>query len=85
MTTLEERGFGARERRELDALSRVARAAVPVDLEARRAAERESENQREARVALYRWFVDWSTTARALIGRKDWLVSLGLAGRKRRG
>lgn len=32
---------------------------------------------------LYRWFRDWSHTAHAVIARKDYLVALGLADRKK--
>jgi hypothetical protein len=45
----------------------------------------DSPETREAElVALYHWYTDWSTTARALIGRKDYLVALGLSGRNKR-
>lgn len=29
------------------------------------------------------WFVEWSETARAAIGRRDYLIRLGLAKRKK--
>jgi hypothetical protein len=34
-------------------------------------------------LALYRWYADWSTTALAVIQRKDYLIALGLARRER--
>lgn len=37
------------------------------------------------RVALHRWYTDWSTTARSLIRRKDHLILLGLSARRREG
>ena len=33
--------------------------------------------------ALRKWYVDWSQTARAVIVRRDWLIRLGLAKRKK--
>jgi hypothetical protein len=34
--------------------------------------------------ALHRWYRDWSTTARTLIRRRDWLVTLGVRDVRRR-
>ncbi len=34
--------------------------------------------------ALYRWYSDWSATARAVIARRDYLMAMGLAERARR-
>lgn len=34
--------------------------------------------------ALYRWYNDWSATARAVIARRDYLIAMGLAERARR-
>lgn len=45
---------------------------------ARLATRREPQH---ARLALYRWFTRWSMTAHAVVKRKDWLITLGLAGR----
>jgi hypothetical protein len=36
-----------------------------------------------AQLALYRWYADWTTTAKALILRKDWLLRLGLRRQRR--
>jgi hypothetical protein len=38
----------------------------------------------EELLALYRWYADWATTARGVIDRKDWLITMGVAGRRRR-
>lgn len=38
----------------------------------------------EALRALHAWFRDWSTTARLVVKRKDWLILLGLAERRRK-
>jgi hypothetical protein len=37
----------------------------------------------EALLALRAWYKDWSTTARAVIRRRDYLVMLGLTKRRR--
>ncbi len=36
----------------------------------------------EARLAVWRWFSEWSEIARGDIKRRDWLIQLGLAKRK---
>ena len=36
-------------------------------------------------IALYQWYRDWATTARAVLGRKSLQIALGLASRSRRG
>lgn len=50
----------------------------------------DSEEGRWARVApdhvaLWRWFDEWSRAAHRAVGRRDWLIALGLAKRKRKG
>jgi hypothetical protein len=37
---------------------------------------------REARIAVWRWYAEWSDIAKAVIKRRDWLIQLGLAQRK---
>lgn len=37
---------------------------------------------REARIAVWRWYAEWSDIAKAVIKRRDWLIQLGLAKRK---
>jgi hypothetical protein len=44
----------------------------------------DSEQHQRALVDLHAWYKEWSETARALIKRRDFLVRLGLATRKRR-
>jgi len=39
----------------------------------------------EARLTLYRWYKEWAEIARVEIARRDWLISLGLARRKKSG
>lgn len=34
-------------------------------------------------LALRAWYLDWSDTARAVISRRDYLIRLGLAQRKK--
>lgn len=79
---LARRGLDAEERQRLAGLVRVALGstetielhtpAEPLRLERRRAAQR----------ALRGWFEEWTTTARAVLSRRDHLIRLGLAKRK---
>ena len=46
------------------------------------AAEASEEEQREALLKLKSWYGEWSEMARAVIGRRDYLIRLGLAKRK---
>ncbi len=82
LKTLARRGLDEAERTQLSDWVHVAReASVPATLETD-AAEVQSPEQ-QAELALYRWYDDWTTTAKALITRRDWLIRLGV--RKRRG
>jgi hypothetical protein len=76
---LARRGLDRAERRRLAELVRAAQSAP---------AAGEPTPVRDARepelTALYRWYTDWAATARAVIARKDFLVTLGLAERERR-
>jgi hypothetical protein len=36
-------------------------------------------------LALYRWYADWSVTARTVVRRKDWLERMGVVRRRKRG
>lgn len=74
--TLARRGVDETALAELRALLHTAQAAPPVDDAAPRA-PREQEL-----LALHRWYTDWSATARAVIPRRDYLIALGLAGRR---
>ncbi len=44
--------------------------------------EEEVEARTDELVALYCWYRDWSETAKRLVGRKDYRVSLGIVGRR---
>ncbi len=76
--TLSVRGLNPAERARLsDLVERARRAPEPEGSGPTR-------DPREAELdALYRWFRDWSHTARIVIARKDYLVALGLADRKK--
>jgi hypothetical protein len=76
--TLAARGYTAAERKRLRDLIAVAKSApalpaVPADPDEARLPDL---------LALYRWYRDWSETARAVITRRDWLIRLGLANRR---
>jgi hypothetical protein len=77
--TLERRGLDE------DEIERLGRLVA----EAQRLAEAGGEQAEvEARtdelVALYAWYRDWAETAKRLVGRKDYRVSMGIAGRRGR-
>jgi hypothetical protein len=80
IATLSGRGIGKGERARLLELVRVAQAgtsAEPLPVSP-------SEQQRaETLAALHAWYVDWSETARTVIRRRDFLVMLGVAKRRR--
>jgi hypothetical protein len=38
----------------------------------------------DPRIALHRWYADWSTAAKTFVGRRDWLIRMGLLRRRRR-
>ena len=78
LETFTRRGVGTVERGRLRALVEIAMAAPEPGEPELADAWREVEL-----VALHRWYADWCTTARACIARKDWLIALGLAGRRR--
>ncbi|HEU4408252.1 MAG TPA: hypothetical protein VFS43_23520 [Polyangiaceae bacterium] len=80
LETLEKRGITRAERRRLRELVRVARTAVSTQ----GVGDSPSQEQHKSDlIALHAWFEDWSEMARALIRRRDLLVLLGLARRKR--
>ncbi len=82
LETLTQRGLDPMERLRLGKLVDAAQRAPTVEgpptpsLQASRDAEL---------LALYRWYADWSTTALAVIRRKDYLIALGLVRRERAG
>jgi hypothetical protein len=76
--TLAQRGLDSGERSRLAELVASAQSASVQQLDCT-----ERERRTEQLLALHRWYTDWTTTARALVGRKRWLIALGLASRKR--
>jgi hypothetical protein len=84
--TLGKRGLHAQQRQELTELVATAkRATPPRETLPNNAAEPTSAAVDQARLELYRWYCDWSTTARTLVKRKDLLIRMGLARRRRGG
>lgn len=74
------RGITPEERKRLRGLLDVARgpsAAAPTA-----APTGDPEALKAALLALYQWYVEWREVAHALIRRRDYLISLGLAARK---
>ncbi len=81
--TLQQRAFGLRERRQLAELVRVAQHAQLTHIpETNTVGKPQLSAEERALLELHRWYADWKTTAKSLIRRRDWLLSLGL--RKRR-
>ena len=81
LETLAARGFDAAERARLADLVRRAQTAVfPTELPV---AEESSNTRQEALRELRAWYEDWPETARAVIKRRDLLILLGLAHRRR--
>ena len=78
LETLTRRGLDQRERERLGACVDAAKAASAPRGEGPAHDPRENEL-----VALYRWHADWAATARTVIARKDLLVLMRLAGRRR--
>jgi hypothetical protein len=80
LETLERRGITRAERTRLRELVRTVRTAVPT----KGAGDFTGHEQHKSNLfALHAWFEDWSEMARVLIRRRDLLVLLGLAKRKR--
>jgi hypothetical protein len=80
LDTLAKRGLDRRERARLRRLLELAkRASTPFPASVDPGATR----KQAALVALSRWFDDWTTTARACVIRKDWLIRMGLIQRRR--
>ncbi len=74
---LAARGIDKKERQRLAALVKQAMSIAPA------AALPEADTTREAALhSLYLWYRDWSKTARAVIAKRAYLISLGLAKRK---
>lgn len=80
LATLAERGITPDERKRLRELVKKAQAVNPVVPISEAGRKQYEENL----VALRGWYDDWSETARAVITRRDHLISLGLAKRKKK-
>ena len=79
---LAQRGLDRDERTRLGGLVQVALGSTEsVELQPAAEAARNAK-RRDAQRALKGWFEEWSTTARAVISRRDLLIRLGLAKRK---
>jgi hypothetical protein len=81
LATLTKRGLSAAERARLRALVSTATTAAKINEGASDAAEEAPSN--EAVLKLYAWYGEWSEVARAVIKRRDHLIRLGLAKRKK--
>ena len=81
LAMLTKRGLSADERARLRALVNTATAAAKASEGASDAAEEAPSN--EAVLKLYAWYGEWSEVARAVIKRRDHLIRLGLAKRKK--
>ena len=80
LESLARRGLDRRERARLRRLLELAkRAGTPP----RASSDLGATRKQEALLALSRWFDDWTTTARACVIRKDWLMRMGLLRRRR--
>lgn len=78
LATLAARGITPEERLRLRSLVRIAQSFA-----AARDSSPRDERVTSDLVALRAWYLDWSQTARAVIKRRDHLIRLGLARRKR--
>jgi hypothetical protein len=76
--TLAARGYDAKERQRLRDLVTVAKSAPALPA----VSADPDEVRLQDLLALYRWYRDWSETARAVITRRDYLIRLGLATRR---
>lgn len=79
LKTLAQRSLDRAERQRLSALLQTAKAAAEPVSENK--AEREA--HAEALLSLYSFYRDWAATARALVKRRDLLVAMGLAGKRK--
>lgn len=85
LAKLASRGIDAAERARLRKLLETARgpsAEAPTDAEQAGEPAADETEPREAKLALWRWYVEWREVARADIKRKDHLIQLGMAERK---
>jgi hypothetical protein len=78
VATLAARGYDTKERKRLRDLVTVAKSAPTLPV----VGADPDEVRLQDLLALYRWYRDWSETARAVITRRDYLIRLGLATRR---
>jgi hypothetical protein len=79
---LAERGIDKNERKRLRALLATAESTVNVGPHVE--GESLTDTKQDDLVALYAWFSEWSEVARIVIKRRDHLIALGLASRKKK-
>jgi hypothetical protein len=87
LAKLADRGITAAERARLRGLLKIAQgpsAQTPADTAGSPDPKQETTDQRAAKIALRKWYVEWSEIAKADIKRRDHLIQLGLAKRKPR-
>jgi hypothetical protein len=85
LAKLATRGIDAAERARLRKLLEIAlgpSADTPADAVPEIDPAAEENEQREAKLALWRWYTEWREIARADVKRKDHLIQLGMAERK---
>jgi hypothetical protein len=83
LETLATREYTPKERRRLRELVERASAPVAPILDAPKLPSASDEERRETLRQLWIWYREWSETARGLIKRRDQLILLGLAKRKK--
>jgi hypothetical protein len=85
LAVLALRGIDEAERTRLSGLCDLALRAAPTNPSERAQAEGLAKERQDALVALRAWFEEWSEVARAVITRRDHLILLGLASRRKSG
>lgn len=80
---LAERGYDKDERTRLANLVEVAKGFEDATVVQAGPTEAEKKEQRDAKIAVYYYFNEWSTIAKRVITRRDYLIQLGLAKRKK--
>ncbi len=85
LAVLAARGVDEAERTRLSGLCDLALRAAPTNAAERAQAEASSKERQDALVGLRAWFEEWSEVARAVITRRDQLILLGLASRRKSG
>ncbi len=84
LARLAERGITKDERKRLRGLLTQAASAANIGPAEEPAQPAGADKKQEELIALYAWFSEWSEVARTLIKRRDHLIALGLASRKKK-